>query len=32
VSQLKENLESLEVLAKLTPDILERIDIAMLGG
>jgi voltage-dependent potassium channel beta subunit len=31
-SQLKENLESLDVIAKLTPDVLERIDVAMLGG
>lgn len=31
-SQLKENLESLDVIAKLTPEILERIDVAMLGG
>jgi voltage-dependent potassium channel beta subunit len=31
-SQLQENLASLDVLPKLTPEVLERIDIAMLGG
>jgi len=31
-SQLKENLASLDAVPKLTPDVLERIDVAMLGG
>ena len=32
VSQLEENLKSLDVIAKLTPEICDRIDVAMLGG
>jgi len=31
-SQLRENLESLDVIAKLTPDVLTKIDEAMLGA